>query len=138
GSTFKAVTALALLREGVTPETTLQCPETATVDGVSFKNADSLDPSLFGPMPLSDAIAHSCNTAMLLQHDVVSQPALAEAATTLGIGQEAPTGLDAFMGSVPAEDEGAQHAAALMGQGRVQASPLAMSVVLASIQEGHT
>ena len=137
GSTFKAVTALALLREGVTPETTLQCPETATVDGVTFKNADSLDPSLFGPMPLSDAIAHSCNTAMLLQHDVVSQGALAEAATTLGIGQEAPTGLDAFMGSVPTEDEGAQHAAALMGQGRVQASPLAMAVVLASIQEGH-
>lgn len=138
GSTFKSVTALALLREGVTPDTTLQCPEKATVDGVTFKNADSLDPGLFGPMPLSDAIAHSCNTAMLLQHDVVSQPALAEAATTLGIGQEAPTGLDAFMGSVPAEDEGAQHAAALMGQGRVQTSPLAMAVVLASIQQGHT
>ncbi|GAA1487821.1 penicillin-binding transpeptidase domain-containing protein [Brachybacterium sacelli] len=138
GSTFKAVTALGLLREGVTPDTTLQCPETATVEGVTFKNADSLDPSLFGPMPLSDAIAHSCNTAMLLQHDTVSQQALAEAATTLGSGQEAPTGLDAFMGSVPPEDEGAQHAAALMGQGRVQASPLSMAVVLASIQQGHT
>ncbi|GAA1484078.1 penicillin-binding transpeptidase domain-containing protein [Brachybacterium fresconis] len=138
GSTFKAVTSLALLREGLTPDTTVQCPETATVEGVTFKNADSLDPSLFGPMPLRDAIAHSCNTAMLLQHDVVSQPALAEAATTLGSGQEAPEGLDAFMGSVPPEDEGAQHAAALMGQGRVQASPLSMAVVLASIQQGHT
>ncbi|MDN5687319.1 MAG: cell division protein FtsI [Brachybacterium sp.] len=138
GSTFKAVTSLALLREGLTPDTTVQCPETATVEGVTFKNADSLDPSLFGPIPLRDAIAHSCNTAMLLQHDVVSQPALAEAATTLGSGQEAPEGLDAFMGSVPPEDEGAQHAAALMGQGRVQASPLSMAVVLASIQQGHT
>ena len=138
GSTFKVVTALALLREGVTPDTTLECPETATVEGVSFKNADSLDPSLFGPLPLRDVIAHSCNTALLLQSDTVDQPALAEAATTLGIGQEAPTGLEAFMGSVDPEDEGAEHAAAMMGQGRVLTSPLSMAVVLASVQQGQT
>lgn len=138
GSTFKAVTALSLLRAGLTPDTEVQCPETATVAGRSFKNADSMDPSLFGPMPLRSAIAHSCNTAMLLQHDIVDQPALADAATTLGIGQEAPPGLDAFMGSVDPQDTGAEHAAAMMGQGRVLASPLAMAVVLASIQNGQT
>lgn len=138
GSTFKAVTALGLLRAGVTPDTPVECPETATVAGRSFKNADSMDPSLFGTMPLRSAIAHSCNTAMLLQHETVDQPALADAATTLGLGQEAPTGLDAFMGSIDPADEGAEHAAAMMGQGRVLASPLAMAVVLASIQKGET
>src|SRR5699024_9511837 len=71
GSTFKTVTALSLLRAGVTPDTELECPETASVAGRSFKNADSMDPSLFGSMPLRSAIAHSCNTALLLQHETV-------------------------------------------------------------------
>ncbi|ATG52926.1 cell division protein FtsI [Brachybacterium vulturis] len=138
GSTFKAVTALSLLRAGLTPDTEVQCPETAVVAGRSFKNADSMDPSLFGSMPLRSAIAHSCNTAMLLQHETVDQRALAGAATTLGIGQEPPAGLEAFMGSVDPEDTGAEHAAAMMGQGRVLTSPLSMAVVLASVQHGET
>ena len=138
GSTFKTVTALSLLRAGVTPDTELQCPETASVAGRSFKNADSMDPSLFGTMPLRSVIAHSCNTALLLQHETVSQADLADAATTLGIGQEAPAGLDAFMGSIDPADEGVEHAAAMMGQGRVLTSPLAMATVLASVQNGST
>lgn len=138
GSTFKTVTALSLLRGGVTPNTELQCPETASVAGRSFKNADSMDPSLFGTMPLRSVIAHSCNTALLLQHETVSQAELADAATTLGIGQEAPAGLDAFMGSIDPDDEGVEHAAAMMGQGRVLTSPLAMGTVLASVQNGST
>ena len=138
GSTFKTVTALSLLRAGVTPDTELECPETATVAGRSFKNADSMDPSLFGTMPLRSVIAHSCNTALLLEHETVSQAELADAATTLGIGQEAPVGLDAFMGSIDPEDDGVEHAAAMMGQGRVLTSPLAMATVLASVQDGST
>ena len=138
GSTFKTVTALSLLRAGVTPDTELQCPATASVAGRSFKNADSMDPSLFGTMPLRSVIAHSCNTALLLQHETVSQADLADAATTLGIGQEAPAGLDAFMGSIDPADEGVEHAAAMMGQGRVLTSPLAMATVLASVQNGST
>lgn len=138
GSTFKTVTALSLLRAGVTPDTELQCPETASVAGRSFKNADSMDPSLFGTMPLRSVIAHSCNTALLLQHETVTQAELADAATTLGIGQEAPAGLDAFMGSIDPTDEGVEHAAAMMGQGRVLTSPLAMATVLASVQNGST
>ena len=138
GSTFKTVTALALLREDVTPDTTLECPETASVAGRSFKNADSMDPSLFGQMPLRSVIAHSCNTALLLQHETVDQPELADAATTLGIGQQAPEGLEAFMGEVDPEDTGVEHAAAMMGQGRVLTSPLSMAAVLASVQNGET
>jgi cell division protein FtsI/penicillin-binding protein 2 len=139
GSTFKSVTALSLLRAGDTPDTEVECPRTASVEGRSFKNADSMDPSLFGTMSLSDAIAHSCNTAMLLQNDKVSAEELSDAATTLGVGQEAPKGLDgAFMGSVDPEDTGVEHAADMMGQGRVLASPLSMATVLSSIQNGST
>lgn len=138
GSTFKTVTALSLLRAGVTPTTTLQCPARATVAGRSFKNADSLDPSLFGPMPLEDVMAHSCNTALLLQHDQVTQSGLADSASALGMMQETPPGLEgAYFGQVDPADAGTEHAAAMMGQGRVLASPLTMAVVMSSVVRGE-
>jgi hypothetical protein len=139
GSTFKTVTALSLLREGDTPDSELQCPETANVGGQVFKNADSMDSSLFGTMTLADAIAHSCNTAMLLQYDRVEQSELVSAAETLGFGQDAPEGLEsAFMGSVNPDDEGTQHAADMMGQGNDLASPLTMTTALSSVVAGET
>lgn len=138
GSTFKTVAALSMLRLGDTPDTVVECPATATIEGRTFKNADRMDPSRFGPMPLKDAIAHSCNTAMLLQHDRVSQQLLADSAASLGIGLEAGAGLDCFMGSVDPADAGTEHVAAMMGQGRVLTSPLAMAVVMASVLAGRT
>ena len=42
------------------------------------------------------------------------------------------------MGSIDPADEGVEHAAAMMGQGRVLTSPLAMATVLASVQNGST
>lgn len=138
GSTFKTVTALGMLRRGDTPDTIVECPATATIEGRVFTNADRMDPSLFGPMPLKDAIAHSCNTAMLLQHDRVDQVMLADAAASLGIGLDAGAGLDCYMGAVDPEDSGTEHVAAMMGQGRVLASPLAMTVVMASVIAGRT
>ena len=38
GSTFKVVSALALLRAGLTPSSRVNCPDTITVDGKRFKN----------------------------------------------------------------------------------------------------
>lgn len=138
GSTFKTVTALSLLRAGLTPASGLECPGRATVTGRSFKNADSLDPSLFGPMPLGDVMAHSCNTALLMQHDRVPQRSLTESAEALGMMQEPPPGLTgAYFGQVDPADEGVEHAAAMMGQGRVLASPLAMAVVMSSVVRGE-
>ena len=138
GLTAKMGTALALLRAGDTPDTQVDCPATASVDGRSYKNADSFESSLVGSMSLADAIAHSCNTAMVLQSGKISQDALVDAATTLGIGQDAPEGLDAFMGSVDPSDTGSEHTADLIGQGKVLASPLAMATALASIEHGAT
>ena len=40
GSTFKVVSALALLRAGLTPQSRVSCPATTSVDGKSFKNYD--------------------------------------------------------------------------------------------------
>ncbi|WP_106506721.1 penicillin-binding transpeptidase domain-containing protein [Brachybacterium timonense] len=138
GSTFKTITALSMLRLGDTPDTVVECPAKATIEGRSFKNADRMDPAHFGPMPLKDAIAHSCNTALLLEHDRVSQELLADSAASLGIGLKAGVGLDCFMGSVDPADTGTEHVAAMMGQGRVLASPLVMADVMASVMAGRT
>lgn len=137
GSTFKTVTALALLRAGDTPQSTLQCSQNATVDGRTFKNADSLSPELYGPMPLADVIAHSCNTALLQEHERISAEAFADSAEALGFGRAAGEGLDCFVGDVGEAAGTTEHAAALMGQGKVLASPLSMAVVLASVVDGR-
>ena len=65
GSTFKVATALAMLRSGDTPKTTVDCPATISVDGKSFKNYDGYPAAALGKIPLSEALAQSCNTVFL-------------------------------------------------------------------------
>jgi cell division protein FtsI/penicillin-binding protein 2 len=140
GSTFKVVSSLALLRAGVRPGTMLSCPPTTVVDGKTFKNYDDYPSTALGRIPLATAVADSCNTAFINQRDTVSQAELADAAATLGLGVDHDLGFPAYFGSVPATDAEAGsttgHAASLIGQGRVLASPLAMASVAASVGKG--
>ncbi|KLU09966.1 hypothetical protein ABL57_09425 [Kocuria sp. SM24M-10] len=137
GSTFKVVTALSMLREGDTPGTEVQCPPSTTAAGVQVDNVESYPPEFTGTITLTEAIAHSCNTAFVDQHERVSQAELAAAAGSLGIGAETDLGLPVFTGAVPAEEEPAQHAAAMFGQGRTLVSPLAMANLKASVAAGE-
>ena len=140
GSTFKVVSSLALLRNGVRPSSPVSCPPTTVVNGKSFKNYDDYPPSALGRIPLSTAVANSCNTAFINQRDIVSQADLADAAASLGLGVDHDLGFPAYFGSVPATDAEAGsetgHAASLIGQGKVEASPLAMAAVAASVARG--
>ena len=140
GSTFKVVSSLALLRNGLRPSSPVSCPPTTVVDGKSFKNYDDYPPSGLGRIPLSTAVANSCNTAFVNERDTVSQADLADAAASLGLGVDHDLGFPAYFGSVPATeaDAGSEtgHAASLIGQGKVEASPLAMAAVAASVGRG--
>ena len=138
GSTFKVATALGLVRAGLTPASPVECPATITADGRTFQNFPGYPPEALGDITLQTALAFSCNTAMIGARDTVPQAALAEAAGSLGLGQSDDVGFEAFLGSVPAEAEGTEHAASMIGQGRVEASPLAMAVVAASVAAGRT
>ncbi|MBA2558692.1 MAG: hypothetical protein H0V07_02185, partial [Propionibacteriales bacterium] len=64
GSTFKVVSAAALLDRGVvTPRRPVECPDTTVVDGKRFKNYEA---GITGPNPtFADAFAASCNTTMV-------------------------------------------------------------------------
>ncbi len=141
GSTFKVATSLALLRAGVGPSDLLSCPVTTVVNGKRFENYDDYPADGLGRIPLSTAVANSCNTAFLTERDTVSQADLADAAASLGLGVDADIGFPAYFGAVP--DTGAEagsqtgHAASMIGQGRVLASPLAMAAVAASVARGR-
>jgi len=138
GSTFKIVTALALLRAGKTLNSKLDCPKTVTVDGMTFKNVTGYSTAHNGSIKLRDAVAWSCNTAMINGAMMVGPTALADAAASLGIGVDHDLGFASFFGSVPSPTSGTAQAGAGIGQGTVVMSPLAMAVEAASVAAGHT
>lgn len=139
GSTMKAVTSLALLREGLTPSSPMSCPATTTVDGKAFENYSDYPSTQLGRIDLARAVAHSCNTAFIDQRDVVSPRDLSQAAASLGLGVDHDLGYPVFLGSVPEEAASeTEHAASLIGQGKVLASPVAMAAVAASVASGTT
>jgi cell division protein FtsI/penicillin-binding protein 2 len=137
GSIFKMVDSLAMFRNGLTPDSKVECTPTLTVDGRTFKNADGYPEGSLGSVSLRDAFAHSCNTAFIAARDTVSQGQLEAAALAMGIAVEAPSlGADAFLGSVPGEAAGTEHAASMIGQGKVLLSPLAAAMMAGSVAKG--
>ncbi|MGH3352431.1 MAG: penicillin-binding transpeptidase domain-containing protein [Nocardioides sp.] len=138
GSTFKAATTLALLRKGFNPESQVNCPAKATVDGKTFKNDSWYPKSALGQITLAHAVAESCNTAMVGAADEVSHAEIASAAASLGFGIDRDAGFTSYFGQIPEPAGDTEHAADLIGQGKVLASPLVMASVVASIQAGHT
>ncbi len=135
GSTFKVVSAAALLaRQIVAPEKPVSCPDTTVVGGKRFKNYEN--GILPGRTTFADAFAASCNTAFVGFADRLSGSALAATAEEFGLGPSWDLGLDAFSGSVPADLDLVTRAADLIGQGRVEASPLAMAMVAATAASG--
>jgi len=138
GSVFKVVSSLALLRAGLTPDSPVQCPDTLTVEGRTFHNFPDYPAAATGTIDLRTAIAQSCNTAIIALRDQATPTALIDAAASLGLGTDTDLGFDAFLGNVPADSTGTDHAAAMMGQARIEASPLAMATVAASIGAGTT
>lgn len=137
GSTFKVATSLGLLREGRDPDSVIPCPARITVDGTAFSNAPTYPESSLGEIPLRESVAQSCNTSFISQHEEVDQTELVEAAEALGVGQPLALGLPAFQGSMPSEESGAQHAAAMIGQGRTLVSPLVMAAMAATVSQGE-
>ncbi len=136
GSTFKIATSLGLLRQGMTPESTVNCSTEYIADGKKFLNAPGYAPEATGEVSLTTAVAHSCNTAFVSQFETLPQDKLADAAGALGIGMENDLGLEAFSGVVPRDSTGTEHAASMIGQGKVQVSPLYMAALMSAVVKG--
>ena len=135
GSTFKVATTYAYLTRGITaPTSRVPCPPTVTVDGRAFRNyageSTSGTPTFFQDFTVS------CNTAFVGLSGELAADDLSSAARALGIGAGWADQLGvagAFEGSVPSTSGGTDAAAASIGQGRTEVSPLSMAVMAGSI-----
>jgi cell division protein FtsI/penicillin-binding protein 2 len=133
GSTFKVASGLTLLSKGLTPDTIVQCPPTITV-GKVFKNAEG---EALGGVPFRTDFAKSCNTAFIGQSRTITSADLTTMAGLLGY-RELTLGVPIFGGSVPATADATEHAANMIGQGKVEASPFAVALASASVAAGKS
>ncbi|MBC6460560.1 penicillin-binding transpeptidase domain-containing protein [Actinomadura sp. HBU206391] len=134
GSTFKVITASALVADGLGPQTPVGCPATTNVGGRSFKNYQHED---FGTVPFREAFAHSCNTTFArLAVDRLSERRVSQVAAMFGFGAPIIAGVPAVRASFPKPKDPAEFASASFGQGAVLASPLNMASVAAAIAGG--
>ena len=101
GSTFKVVSALALLRAGLSPSSTVPCTPTTVVDGKQFKNYSDYPSSGLGRIDLE------IGPGQLLQHRV-RLPARTSSGPTpsprprrrSGLGVDHDTGFPTYFGEV--------------------------------------
>ena len=135
GSTFKVASALALVRKGSTADSTVDCPATHAMSSHVFHNYSGY--SHTGSIKLSDAIAHSCNTAFTKAASKVTGKELQEAAASLGVGVDYDAGFRSYFGTVEPKGD-VDRAASMIGQGQVTMSPLGMASVAASVAKGQT
>lgn len=135
GSTFKTVTAAALLDGGLTAGDRVACPAATNVAGQRFENQGEF--ALPPGTTFAEAFAQSCNTAFVGLRDELDERTLTDTARAFGIGGTWQVGAATFDGGVPAAEGENDKAAAMIGQGRVEASPLVMASVAATVKDGR-
>jgi cell division protein FtsI/penicillin-binding protein 2 len=134
GSTFKIVTATAVLSSGVAqPDTPVRCPGTVTIDGRTIPNEDAFN---LGTVSLTDAFAHSCNTSFALLSQKLPPGALDQAAAEYGFEAGWQLPVSSFSGSYTPAKDGAGQAANAFGQGTDLVSPLSEALMAATVAHG--
>ncbi|MFJ3088368.1 penicillin-binding transpeptidase domain-containing protein [Streptomyces sp. NPDC086838] len=135
GSTWKIVTSSALLlKNAVTPDTVVDCPKYLTV-GKEFHNVET---SEFHGATFQKDFMESCNTAFISLRGKLGDAETGEVARKyFGVGQEWHVGIPSYDGSVPVPKDETEKAAAMIGQGRIQANPLIMASVTATAASGR-
>ncbi|MFG1706366.1 penicillin-binding transpeptidase domain-containing protein [Nonomuraea sp. M3C6] len=135
GSTFKTITAAALIRNGLDPAEQLQCPGTYTIPfHRPFHNDGEVDRGL---VSFTDAFAYSCNTTFVEQATTRLNPdELRQTADEWGFGRAIATGVGGTCGSMPETDDPNMFGEDAIGQGQVVATPLCMAAVAAAVQSG--
>ncbi|OON80696.1 PbsX family transcriptional regulator [Streptomyces tsukubensis] len=134
GSTFKVVTTAALLGQGLRPDDPAPCPKFVRVNGQRFENQDQF--VLGKGSTFREAFAQSCNTYFVGARAKLSDSALRDTSQAFGIGGHWDVGSTTYDGEVPGNTSDNDKAAAVIGQARVQASPLVMASVAATVKKG--
>jgi len=135
GSTFKIITTAAALRTGkITPDQEVDAPDTITLPGTShsLENYGGGGPG-GGGTTFSHAFAESCNTPFAQLAMDVGDEELTKEAKNWGFDSDLSIPLKVTPSTYPSNDSQAQTAMAGIGQASVQATPLMMAMVAATV-----
>lgn len=145
GSTFKVLTAAAALDSGeFDPTTVVDGSAPATIGGAPLENAEG---SAGGPIPLTEALTQSVNTAFARIGEQLGPETMLEYMERFGFGSDAPldypadqifpSGVYNVEGNLVEADSGFDVGRVAIGQGgeegQVQVTPLQMATVVATI-----
>lgn len=149
GSSMKVVTTTALLSDGLLPngiQTHVGCPLVEDVQGVKIHNSTDSSTSLSGTedfepdtTPFAIDFSQSCNNAFTQWWQQMAGGKLADAASTyFGLNQPWDLGLGTkgTYFSMPSHQSGSELAEELYGQGLIEANPLSMASVAATVDTG--
>lgn len=130
GMTFSIMTTQALLQYNQRLGAPLPCPPTYTVGGQVFHD------SARRGRTFQSNFALSCPTAFASLYRTLAFQDLRTSAARFGVGVPWTLPLPAFAGSVPTPDAAAARAAAMVGEGGVEVSPLAMALAAGTVESG--
>ena len=135
GSTFKVLTTIALLENGLAePETHLSSPVSTTLPGTATE-VSNIESSTCGDgnPTLTEAFARSCNTTFVLASEQLTNQQLTDVTNRFGFGRESQIPLSVTPSVFPADADAAQLAMSSIGQYTVQTTPLQMAQVAQTI-----
>ena len=135
GSTFKIITTAAALRTGkIKTDQEVDAPDTITLPGTSHSLENYGGESCGGGRTtFSHAFAESCNTPFAQLAMNVGDEELSKEAKNWGFDSDLSIPLKVTPSTYPHNDSQAQTAMAGIGQASVQATPLMMAMVAATV-----
>ena len=149
GSSMKVVTTTGLLVNGMLPQginTPVGCPLVEDVQGIKIHNSTTSANSSAGTedyepnsTPFSTDFALSCNNAFTQWWQVMDHGKLASAGSTYyGLNRSWDIGLGSqgTYFSMPSDQSGSELAEELYGQGQIEANPLSMASIAATVDTG--
>ena len=142
GSTMKIITSAALFdMAGLNPQSNAPCTRDIKADSQIFHNDDDITPN--SGTTIEQAFAESCNTAFIKKgfDDLVTPSSSSdlhdEADNVFGLGSWAiGGGVQTTDPQVPADPQGSNAAADLIGQGQVEMTPLVLASLSATVRDG--
>jgi cell division protein FtsI/penicillin-binding protein 2 len=134
GSTFKVITTASLLEHGFDPGSSVPCPATILVNGRTFRNFEG---ESGGSSTFDEDFAISCNTAFISLAPRLGATSLTKTALEFGLGRNRDLPFGTASSHVPPSTGAVSHAAMMIGQDRIVATPLAMAGVAATVASGR-
>ncbi|MEV5746937.1 penicillin-binding transpeptidase domain-containing protein [Actinoallomurus sp. NPDC052308] len=131
GMTFSIVTTRALLQNGQKIESSPCKQGTQNIGGQNFTYRGRVGRGTF-----NSNFAVSCTTAFAALYRNIAPQDLSTSAARFGLGAPWSLSVPSFSGSVPTPSSTAERAAEMVGQGKIEVSPLSMALVAGAVAVG--